>query len=248
VDSYKVRWFDSNGRRQVSVVSYTEVLAYERAMEIMDKKEGTQARVLALKPGRTGWRNIREVLVGPKVTWWVSVSPTNTLSMLSDEALLETLNTTRGLARRLRVGPEKLPAVGQMWKYDLMGLYAYGMLISMELRNKRLHELDAFWEFNGPAKEMAERAEGQFRLPPWHDDEHVHRSHVVHLDRHDMWKDDVDIPELVHSDDEFLPMLWPVMVSENEYELRVNKADKEALAIDDLYLPDEIASRVTNLD
>lgn len=42
-------------------------------------------------------------------------------------------------------------------------------------------------------------------------------------------------------------MLWPVATT-GGYHLMVSKKDREAMARDDLWLPDDVRARVVNLD
>lgn len=181
-----------------------------------------------------------------KFTPWVEDTPTRTIARLSDQALIDTINLTRTVCKLLRGGGDKLPPVAQMWQFHSMSLHVYGCLAAMELCNKRQNELDAFSEFNTPAREMYERGE-RFEMPPWFDDDDVQFSHISALTRLDLWRSDEDRIE-ADDVDEFWPVLWPIMTSHDDYQLMVNKKDREAMAIDDLWLPDEVRSRVVNLD
>ena len=47
--------------------------------------------------------------------------------------------------------------------------------------------------------------------------------------------------------DEYWPVLWPILTDSGGYELHVSKKQREAMERDDLWLPDNIISRVVNL-
>lgn len=179
-----------------------------------------------------------------KVTWWVSSLPSETLAVLSDAALLETIKTSLAATRVLRRGGD-LPAVGRMWENNVLALHVYGGLACMEASHRRGLDDDSFAKFGTPGKQMA--ADGvQFEMPPWYQDEDVQISHIAGIQREGLWRNEEARIEL-DEEDEFWPMLWPVATEGGGYELMVNKKDREAMAVDDLWLPDEVRSRVVNL-
>lgn len=179
-----------------------------------------------------------------KVTWWLDTLPGMWLERISDEALLETIRTSLALCRLFRRGGE-LPAVGRMWKNHVLALHAYGCLLSIEANHKRGLDEDSFADFGTPGRKLAEEG-ARFALPRWHDDEDVHISHIAAIEREGLWRSDEHRIEL-DEEDGFWPVLWPVATESGGYELMVNKKDREAMAVDDLWLPDEVRARVVNL-
>lgn len=190
----------------------------------------------------------------PKLTWWFSSSMTDTAARLSDEALAETIDLVKLLCRigRGEATVKTDPPVYRMWKYHLMGLHVYGCVLSMEAAGLREME-DSFYEFSSPARSLQEATQNSFKLPPWYVDHHVIQSHIATATRENTYawmtdgNDDMSIP-LASDDDEWWPVLWPIMLDENEYELKISKSDREALERDDLWLPDDVRARVVNLD
>lgn len=189
--------------------------------------------------------------VRPKVTWWFSESMMDTAARLDDEALHETISMVKTLSRLAtgRATAKNEPPVYRMWKHHPMGLHVYGCILSMEASGMRGMD-DDFYAFSSPARELREASMEKFTLPPWYEDEHVIMSHRATAGRESTWAylDEESILDLPDEDHEWLPMLWPIMTGPETYELRVGKADREALAMDDLWLPDDIRERVVNLD
>lgn len=179
-----------------------------------------------------------------KVTWWLDTLPSMWLDRISDEALLETIRTSLAVARALRRGGE-LPAVGRMWQNHELALMAYGCVLSIEANHKRGLDADFFADFGTPGRKLAEEGR-KFELPPWHDDEDVHISHIASMSRGGFWRSDAHRVEL-DEEDGFWPTLWPVAKGSG-YELMVSKKDREAMAVDDMWLPDDVRARVVNLD
>lgn len=179
-----------------------------------------------------------------KVTWWIEPLPSKSIEVLNDQALLDTLKMTMQLNRLLVRGGD-LPAVGRMWEGNPVGLQVYGMLLCLEANHKRGLDADFFQEFAQPARKIIEEG-GCFAMPPWHQDEDVHISHIAAIEREGLWRSDEHRIEL-DEEDEFWPVLWPVATESGGYELMVNKKDREAMAVDDLWLPDEVRARVVNL-
>jgi len=178
-----------------------------------------------------------------KVTWWLDTMPSMWLERLSDEALLETIRTSLALCRLIRRGGE-LPAVGRMWEGRVLALHAYGAMLCIEANHKRGLDADFFADFATPGKQLS-REGARFALPAWHDDEDVHISHIAAVTRGGFWKSS-DLEVELDEDDRFWPVLWPVATASG-YQLMVNKKDREAMARDDLWLPDDVRARVVNL-
>lgn len=179
-----------------------------------------------------------------KVTWWLDTLPSMWLDRLSDEALLETIKTSLALCRVFRRGTDDIPVVGRMWEANQLALHAYGCLVCVEVNHKRGLDNDSFADFGTPGKQMAQDGV-RFALPPWHDDEDVHISHIAAVHREGLWRSPAHAIEL-DEEDMFWPMLWPVAVT-GGYHLMVSKKDREAMAVDDLWLPDDVRDRVVNL-
>jgi len=179
-----------------------------------------------------------------KVTWWLDTLPSMWLDRISDEALLATIQTTLSLRRLLWRGGE-LPAVGRMWENHVLALHAYGAILCIEANHKRGLDADFFADFGTPGRKLAEEGH-RFQLPPWHDDEDVHISHIAAMTRGGFWRSDLHRVEL-DEEDGFWPTLWPVATT-GGYHLMVSKRDREAMSRDDLWLPDDVRARVVNLD
>lgn len=179
----------------------------------------------------------------PRIIWWLNERPTLTLASLMDDAAEDMLTLLLQAHERFSDGAEKLPAAEQGWRESHLALCTYGALLSQELRLNRANDTGTFWTFANYGKDMI-RVGGAFSMPVWYQDEDIMRSHWSAGTRHDSIISDLKCP--YDEVDEFWPVLWPVL-TESGYELRVAKADKEAMTSDDLWLPDDVARRVANL-
>jgi len=179
----------------------------------------------------------------PRITWWLYERPTLTLASLMDDATEDLLALLLQAHERFSTGAEKLPAAEQGWRENHLALCTYGALLSQELRLNRANDTGTFWTFARCGQDDI-RLGGVFSMPVWYQDEDIMRSHWSAGTRHGLVISDLKCP--YDEVDEFWPVLWPVL-TETGYELRVAKADKEAMASDDLWLPDDVARRVANL-
>lgn len=179
----------------------------------------------------------------PRIIWWLNERPTLTLDQLMDDAAEDMLVVFQQAHERFSSGAQKLPAAEQGWRDSHLALCTYGALLSQELRLNRGNDPGTFWTFANYGKDMV-RLGGAFSMPVWYQDEDIMRSHWSAGIRHKAIVPDVKCPW--DEVDEYWPVLWPVL-TETGYELRVSKSDKEAMASDDLWLPDDISRRVANL-
>lgn len=177
------------------------------------------------------------------VTWWLEDLPSSWLHRMSDQALLDSINKCKSLCRIMRRGAEP-PTVGKMWEGRVLALHAYGSLLCVEANHKRGLDDDSFSEFATPGRKLAEAGE-RFALPDWHRDEDVQISHIAAIHREGLWRSPAHAIEL-DEEEMFWPVLWPVAVT-GGYHLMVAKKDREAMSRDDLWLPDDVRSRVVNL-
>lgn len=180
-----------------------------------------------------------------RIVWWLDPRPTLTLEWLTDDALNRLIKTCSNVVQYLDSDDGKpLPAPVQGWVDRKLAMCVYGSLACHEYRVNRCGGKTWFWQFAGHGKELARRG-ATFEMPAWHDDVHIIQSHWSTGMRRKAIDPNVKVP-WGHVD-EYWPTLWPVPTSNGGYELRVNRDDKAALAIDDLWLPDEIRNRVVNL-
>ncbi|QKY78601.1 hypothetical protein SEA_DRYAD_63 [Streptomyces phage Dryad] len=181
----------------------------------------------------------------PRVIWWLDPRPTLTLDWLMDDALEDMTKLLGSAHSRFEGGAEKLPAAEQGWAGSHLALCVYGALACQELRLNRYNEQSKwFWSFANAGKELR-RLGHEFQMPEWFEDEDVMKSHWSTGLRHKAVVADVKVPW--SEVDEYWPTLWPVPAEGGGYELRVNKQDKAAMEVDDLWLPDDIRARVVNL-
>lgn len=181
----------------------------------------------------------------PRIIWWLSPRPTMTLDCLMDDALEDLTKLLGSAHSRFEGGAEKLPAAEQGWKGRHLALCVYGALACQEMRLNRYNDQSKwFWDFAGYGRELA-RLGHEFHMPVWFEDEHIMQSHWSAGIRTESIVADLKVPW--SEVDEYWPVLWPVPDGSDGYELRVNKADKAAMEVDDLWLPDDIRRRVVNL-
>ncbi|QNR52003.1 hypothetical protein phiRKBJ001_61 [Streptomyces phage phiRKBJ001] len=180
----------------------------------------------------------------PRVTWWLDPRPTLTLDWLMDDALSDMVKLLMEAHTRFDSGAERLPAAEQGWSGSHLALCVYGSLACQEMRLNRFDDTGLFWTFANAGKELV-RLGATFEMPAWHEDEDLMKSHWSAALRHKAIVADLKVPW--KEVDEYWPILWPVPAEDGGYELRVNKADKTAMEVDDLWLPDDIVSRVVNL-
>lgn len=176
--------------------------------------------------------------------WWLDARPTLTLEWLEDEPLGDLVKLLSTAHDRFQSGAEKMPAAEQGWVGSHLALCVYGSLACQEMRLNRCNDTGLFWQFANAGKELV-RLGATFEMPAWYEDEHIMQSHWSAGLRHKAIVADVEVPwpEV----DEYWPTLWPVPAEDGGYELRVNKVDKAAMEVDDLWLPDDIRQRVVNL-
>lgn len=180
----------------------------------------------------------------PRVTWWLDSRPTLTLDWLMDDALADMVKLLDEAHTRFAAGAERLPAAEQGWTGSHLALCVYGSLACQEMRLNRFDDPKLFWMFANYGKELV-RLGATFEMPAWHEDEDLMKSHWSTGLRHKAIVTDIKVPWT--EVDEYWPTLWPVPAEDGGYELRVNKVDKAAMEVDDLWLPDDIRSRVVNL-
>ena len=180
----------------------------------------------------------------PRVIWWLDSRPTLTLEWLADEQLVSMVKVLEAAHRRMEDGTEKFPAADAGWRGSHLALCVYGSLACQEMRLNRYDDSGPFWMFANAGKELV-RLGATFEMPAWYEDEHIMQSHWSAGLRHKAIVADVEVPwpEV----DEYWQTLWPVPAEDGGYELRVNKVDKAAMEVDDLWLPDDIRQRVVNL-
>jgi hypothetical protein len=179
----------------------------------------------------------------PRIVWWLNARPTLTTEWLADDAIKQLIKTCSNVVSYLDSDREKVPAPVQGWVGHKLAMCVYGSLVCQEWRLNRAGGDTWFWEFAAAGKELVRRGD-EFKMPPWFEDEHLMQSHWSAAKRHGALEDDVAVPWA--EVDEYWPVLWPV-ITEDGYELRVNKADKAAMEVDDLWLPDNVRARVVNL-
>jgi hypothetical protein len=179
-----------------------------------------------------------------RITWWLYPRPTLTLDCLMDDALSDMVKLLGEAHSRFESGSEKLPAAERGWQERHLALLVYGSLACQEMRLNRYDDPGKFWEFANAGRELVRRGH-VFEMPAWFEDEHIMQSHWSVGIRTKSIVSDLKVPW--NHVDEYWPVLWPVTNDSGGYELRVNKADKEAMEVDDLWLPDEVRNRVVNL-
>lgn len=180
-----------------------------------------------------------------RITWWLHQRPSVTMDYLSDSHLETLIRTCGNIVAYLDDPGKAAPAVVHGWFARKLAMCVYGSLACQELRVNRCAGKQPFWEFANRGRELV-RLGAAFKMPAWYQDEHLMQSHWSAAIREKAIESDIKVPW--SQVDEYWPVLWPVATSDGEgYELRVNKADKAALEIDDLWLPDEVRNRVVNL-
>lgn len=185
-----------------------------------------------------------QVSDAPRVTWWLDPRPTMTLDCLMDDALEDLVKLLGGIHSRMDDGEERLPPAGQGWRGRHLAVCVYGALACQEMRLNRYNDPGWFWMFANAGRDLV-RDNHVFEMPAWFEDEHVMQSHWSAGIRHKAIVADIKVPW--REVDEYWPILWPVPAEDGGYELRVNKSDKTAMEVDDLWLPDDIRRRVVNL-
>jgi hypothetical protein len=179
-----------------------------------------------------------------RVTWWFGPSPTESVRMLSDDALVEVLSFAERVAHTLENNASPTAPAVLMWRGRLHCLRVYGCLASIEAYNRRGLDLDMFWKFNGPLRGMLDEG-SEFKMPVWQTDEDLWMSHMSSAERDGLLVEDHGIK--FHNDDwHYIPMLWPIPDGRGGYDLHISKKDKEAVLVDDLFLPADMRSRVVN--
>jgi len=168
-----------------------------------------------------------------------------TLDCLMDDALKDMVKLLGSAHSRFDGGAEKLPAAEQGWKDRHLALLVYGALSCQELRLNRYDDVGWFWQFANAGRDLVRRGH-VFDMPAWFEDEHIMQSHWSAGRRHKAIVADLKVPW--PQVDEYWPILWPVPIEGGGYELRINKQDREAMKVDDLWLPDEVRHRVVNID
>lgn len=180
-----------------------------------------------------------------RITWWLNQRPSLTMGFLEDEALNALVETSGSILSYLDEPDKPAPAVAHGWHARKLAVCVYGSLACQELRVNRYASKNSFWEFANKGRDLV-RLGAAFQMPAWYQDEHLMQSHWSAALREKAVEADIKVPW--SQVDEFWPVLWPVATADGAgYELRINKADKAALGIDDLWLPDEVRSRVVNL-
>ena len=161
-----------------------------------------------------------------------------------DEHLEDLIKTCGNIVTYLGEPEKAAPAVVHGWFGRKLAMCVYASLACQEFRLNRYGGKTWFWQFANEGKELVRRG-ATFEMPPWFDDEDLMRSHWSAGLRHKAIVADLKVPW--SEVDEYWPVLWPVIKEDGGYELRVNKSDKAALEIDDLWLPDNVRRRVVNL-
>lgn len=179
-----------------------------------------------------------------RITWWLDPRPTLTMDWLMDDALVTLIKTCSNVVSYLAEPEKAAPAVVHGWHGRRLAMCVYGALACQEHRVNRCMGKTWFWQFANEGQELARRG-AVFEMPAWFEDEHLMQSHWSAGLREKAIVADIKVPW--SQVDEYWPVLWPVATESGGYELRINKADKAALAIDDMWLPDEVRSRVANL-
>lgn len=180
----------------------------------------------------------------PRIIWWLDPRPTLTLDWLMDDELSDMVKVLDEAHRRMSSGAEKLPAAEMGWRNRHLAICVYGSLACQEMRVNRYDDPGLFWKFANAGNELV-RLGATFEMPEWYEDEDLIKSHWSTGRRCKAIVADVKVPW--SEVDEYWPVLWPVPSDDGGYELRINKADKAAMEVDDLWLPDDIRRRVVNL-
>ena len=184
------------------------------------------------------------VQVNLRMTWWLDPRPTMTMDWLMDDHLEDLIKTCSNVVAYLGEPEKAAPAVVHGWFGHKLAMCVYGALACQEYRLNRCMGDTWFWQFAHEGADLA-RLGATFSMPPWFEDEDLMKSHWSAGLRHKAVVADVKVPWA--EVDEYWPVLWPVVTEDGGYELRVNKADKAAMGVDDLWLPDDIMTRVVNL-
>lgn len=181
-----------------------------------------------------------------RMTWWLDPRPTMTMDWLMDDHLEDLIKTCGNVVSYLNdPNPTRpSPAVVKGWSRSHLAMCVYGALACQEHRLNRYGGNTWFWNFANVGKELV-RNGATFEMPVWFEDEHIMQSHWSAGLRHKAVVADLKVPWT--EVDEYWPVLWPVITENGGYELRVNKQDKAAMEVDDLWLPDDIRARVVNL-
>lgn len=167
-----------------------------------------------------------------------------TMDCLMDDHLEDLIKTCGNVASYLAEPEKAAPAVVHGWFGRKLALCVYGALACQEFRLNRYGGNTWFWQFANEGRELVRRG-AEFQMPAWSEDEHLMQSHWSAGIRNKAIVADLKVPW--SQVDEYWPVLWPVASEKGGYELRVNKSDKEAMMVDDLWLPDDVRSRVVNL-
>lgn len=175
--------------------------------------------------------------------WWLYTTPTDTLDVLYDERIESMIDDIDVACQRAVLGQEA-KASERGWEGSLLALYTYGALACIELKHKRGIDPDMFHVFAIPGKQLVKDG-AKFEMPPWYEDEDLIKSH---------WSAGLrtksiisDIKPTYEDVDEYWPVLWPLPNDDGGYDLHVSKKQREEMARDDLWLPDDIRARVVNL-
>lgn len=176
--------------------------------------------------------------------WWLYTTPTDTLDVLFDESIEKLIDDLDVACQRVGSN-QSIPVAERGWQSSALALHVYGALACSICRHMRgWEDEDRFPLFATPGQQLAKQGT-KFEMPPWYEDEDLIKSHWSAAIRNKAVIPSYKVP---HEEvDEFWPVLWPVLTDDGGYELHVSKKQREAMERDDLWLPDNIISRVVNL-
>jgi hypothetical protein len=140
--------------------------------------------------------------------------------------------------------------VYKMWDGYQFALGIYGMMLCMEWISHRGCGDKIFWKFKHAIDEIRDDDPSfTYEQPPWLHDTAVLRSHRSNLIRKQQ-EGDVsgrDYKKMFKGTPLLMPYIWPIILDDGCYELRISKSEKQRLKEGHRALPRDIASRIANL-
>lgn len=178
------------------------------------------------------------------ITWMPHIEPGKAAQSLTDEDLLEQVDTaTQILQLLLTPSPTELPnkrwLATQMWGPYQWRLCIHGMMMAHELITQRGHDLTEIdTKLLAHTGKDLEDGGDELSAPPWIGDLYIHRSH-----RSQLIMMNPDYAQRWPNTPERMPVLWPQLVpsSPRGYRLRLSTSDIRLLRRGYLRLPEELA-------